>query len=256
MARDDGDAPDDAPLTLPVRGAPWLGLGVLVALLAAGALVLMIRDPAGESADAGVDAYRPMIIGMPVVIARSTVVPLDEAEVSRLAAAEPTRGDPPAAPSTRRPLSERSTRASSAGPSAGSGPNPVAGATEPPSVEPSTGSAPTGSPSGGRTLAAADGPAAQAAAAAYRLQAQRVVQQRYLSQIQDCFDAATARDPSLSGEVTLGYVPADDGSVLSSRAVLDTIGAGVGDCVARSARTWQLPPPPPNALELRMTFAL
>ncbi|MBO6934080.1 MAG: AgmX/PglI C-terminal domain-containing protein [Deltaproteobacteria bacterium] len=241
---------DEESVTLPVRKGAGLAIAIVVGLLAAGVAVFAFAGGGDSTAavDAGVDAHRPMVIGMPVFIERSTVVPVDEETLARVVAED--RAAMTEQPrTTRRTAAARPTRSSSA--------------SVEPRAEATTGGtrdeAPTTSTTtmgGGRTIAASDGPAAQAAAAAYRIESQRVIQQRYLSQVQDCFDRATRADPSLSGQVTLGLIAADDGHVMGSRAVRDTIGAGVGACVAGAARSWQLPPPPPNALEMHMTFAL
>ena len=246
-------------LKVPMTGAVGLGIAAGVVLLGGALLAIGLfagRGPAnGASIDAGVDAYRPMVIGMPVFIRRATAVPVDEETLARAEAED--RAQESAASGGRLgakrravvPAPSRAPERSTAGTTSPSGTTSQSGATSPPG----TGTAGTGSR---RTFTATSGPEDRAAAAAYRVDVQRTVQQRYLPHIQDCFDAATAGDPSLTGEITLGFIPADDGHVLSSRAIRDTIGAGVGACGAAAARRWQLPPPPPNALEMQMTFAL
>ncbi len=244
---------DEESVTLPVRKGSGLVIAFAVGLLAVGAVTFALSSggESASSADAGVDAHRPMVIGTPVFIERSTVVPVDEETLARVEAEDRAAMASSAPPSPTRRSTATRTRARRPTPSSPTEPSrDTTSGTDGESATMAT----TGGR--GRTITASDGPEARAAAVAYRVESQRVIQQRYLSQVQDCFHRATRTDPSLSGQVTLGLIPADDGHVMGSRAVRDTIGAGVGACVAGAARSWRLPPPPPNALEMQMTFSL
>jgi len=241
-------------------GSVGVRIGLFVGALGAiGAVVAIAWQggrPAASTSDDDPDAgtaMRPIEIGMPVIIARSG------------GAAEPGDVEDPAARQASARLGAGTlpprggARTGSQGPpeSPTAAVAPAATATAAAPREPEAARAgEAGEPAPVRTIVADDSPAARAAAVAYQVNARAAVQREYLGQVQSCFQQAAQVDPSVSGSITIGFVTADDGRVLGSRVVGDTTGREVGACVSAAARSWRLPPPPRNALELQMSFAL
>lgn len=86
--------------------------------------------------------------------------------------------------------------------------------------------------------------------------ARRVVGQRYIGDVQACFDSADRRSPGFSGTVLMSYMLLEDGRVASARVARNTTGDDeLGRCLSGLARSWQLPPPPPRTLQFSMSFA-
>jgi len=61
-------------------------------------------------------------------------------------------------------------------------------------------------------------------------------------ELQDCYKAALASDPTLAGRVVLAFTIDASGSVSELRSAEDTLGGGVSECLHAAARSWNLPP--------------
>lgn len=72
----------------------------------------------------------------------------------------------------------------------------------------------------------------------------RRVISRNIAQVRHCYEQALQGDPSLSGQVTVGFVIGPTGAVMTSRSVGgDLASSSLGTCVSSSVRRWSFPQP-------------
>lgn len=151
---------------------------------------------------------------------------------------------PSTAPAARVEAGPRTTSTSMAPPapaaSVPASPQPPVASTPPPSVP--TAETPSSSP--------------ELELEMYSARVRYLVRRYHASRAQSCFDQATAENPSLSGQVVVGFHVGADGRVTAARVARNTTGNdALGSCLARQAERWELSPPPNGEVDLSMPFS-
>lgn len=83
-----------------------------------------------------------------------------------------------------------------------------------------------------------------------------LVRRYYSGRAQSCFNDATERNPSLSGQVVLSIHIAADGQVSGAHVRSNTTGDdGLGACLAAQANSWQVGPPPAGETDMSFPFS-
>jgi outer membrane biosynthesis protein TonB len=81
----------------------------------------------------------------------------------------------------------------------------------------------------------------------------RVIRRRQ-SAIQRCYEREVKKNPSASGKVIVGFTIGTAGRVTSSRPVSDSVGGGVGTCVANQIKRMRFPRPKGGEVIVKKTF--
>lgn len=90
----------------------------------------------------------------------------------------------------------------------------------------------------------------------YAARVRMVVRRYHAGEVGRCFDDATARNESLSGQVVVGMVIGAEGAVTSANVLRNTTGDdALGACLASLARGWSLSPPPGGEAHLSFPFS-
>lgn len=234
-------------------GLAGLGVAALAgaAVVAAGLLDGEAAGPVAAAPDAGF-ASAPIEIGLPVIVGREAPDPDPDpaprpavtGPAGTSAAASGAAGRPPLASPRPRPRAEPPARSG-----APVRPREPADEEEREEEEEDVDDPAAASPAGGRDTAAI--------AAEYMARARAVVRGQYQGSVQRCFNAAMATNPSVRGRVQIGLMMGPQGNVLTSRVVSNDTGhPEIGQCIATAARSWRLPPPPRNSLEMQLAFSV
>ena len=90
----------------------------------------------------------------------------------------------------------------------------------------------------------------------YAARVRYLVRRYYAARAQRCFDDATARSPSLSGQGNISIHISATGGVTSARVSRNTTGDdGLGACLATQANGWELSPPPAGETDMSFPFS-
>lgn len=93
-------------------------------------------------------------------------------------------------------------------------------------------------------------------AEAYASRVRFLVRRYYAGRAQSCFQAATDRNETVSGQVVIGMHIGADGHVTSARVARNTTGDdALGTCLANQAQSWELAPPPGGSADLSFPFS-
>lgn len=77
---------------------------------------------------------------------------------------------------------------------------------------------------------------------------------RRQSSIQRCYERELKKDPSVAGKVVVTFTIGTAGRVTSATASSDTVGGGVGQCVAGEIQRMRFPPPQGGEVNVNMPF--
>jgi outer membrane biosynthesis protein TonB len=77
---------------------------------------------------------------------------------------------------------------------------------------------------------------------------------RRASRIQQCYERQLKVNPKLSGKVIVNFTIGRAGRVTQSKAVTDTVGSGVGSCVAQVVKGFRFPRPKGGNVMVNKTF--
>jgi len=90
----------------------------------------------------------------------------------------------------------------------------------------------------------------------YAARVRYLVRRYYAGRAQSCFQAATDRNATVSGQVVIGMHIGADGHVTSARVARNTTGDdALGACLANQAESWELTPPPGGEADLSFPFS-
>lgn len=77
---------------------------------------------------------------------------------------------------------------------------------------------------------------------------------RRQSAIQKCYEREIKKNPSASGKVIIGFTIGTAGRVTNAKAVTDSVGGGVGQCVATTIQGFRFPKPAGGEVTVNKTF--